>query len=154
NSNTDEVYNVMKDRFKEDYGIEVLNPMGFNNTYAMAVTKETADKYNLKTVSDLAKISSELVAGPTIEFANREDGLLGINKAYNMGFKTVKPIDGGLRYTALNSNETQVIDAFTTDGLIEQFKLTVLEDDKNFFPPYYAVPIINEKTLEKFPELR
>ncbi|GAA0083674.1 glycine betaine ABC transporter substrate-binding protein [Clostridium sp. CTA-7] len=154
NSNTDEVYNVMKDRFKKDYGIEVLNPMGFNNTYAMAVTKETADKYNLKTVSDLAKISSELVAGPTIEFANREDGLLGLNKAYNMGFKTVKPIDGGLRYTALNSNETQVIDAFTTDGLIEQFKLTILEDDKNFFPPYYAVPIINEKTLEKFPELR
>lgn len=154
NSNTDEVYNVMKDRFKADFGIDVLNPMGFNNTYAMAVSKETADKYNLKTVSDLAKVSGELIAGPTIEFANREDGLLGLNKAYNMNFKTVNPVDGGLRYTALNSNETQVIDAFTTDGLIEQFKLTVLEDDKSFFPPYHAVPIIKEETLEKFPELR
>ncbi|WP_195265486.1 glycine betaine ABC transporter substrate-binding protein [Clostridium sp. 1001275B_160808_H3] len=154
NSNTDEVYNVMKDRFKEDYGIEVLNPMGFNNTYAMAVSKETAEKYNLKNTSDLAKISGDLIAGPTIEFANREDGLLGLNKAYNINFKVVNPIDGGLRYTALNSNETQVIDAFTTDGLIEQFNLTVLEDDKSFFPPYYAVPIIKEETLEKFPELR
>jgi osmoprotectant transport system permease protein len=154
NSNTDEVYNVMKDRFKADFGIDVLNPMGFNNTYAMAVSKETADKYNLKTVSDLAKVSGELIAGPTIEFANREDGLLGLNKAYNMNFKTVNPVDGGLRYTALNSNETQVIDAFTTDGLIEQFKLTVLEDDKSFFPPYHAVPIVKEETLEKFPELR
>lgn len=154
NSNTDEVYNVMKDRFKADFGIDVLNPMGFNNTYAMAVSKETADKYNLKTVSDLAKVSGELIAGPTIEFANREDGLLGLNKAYNMNFKTVNAVDGGLRYTALNSNETQVIDAFTTDGLIEQFKLAVLEDDKSFFPPYHAVPIVKEETLEKFPELR
>lgn len=154
NSNTDEVYNVMKERFKEDYGIDVLNPLGFNNTYAMAVTKETAGKYNLKTISDLAKVSGDLVAGPTIEFANREDGLLGLNKAYNMNFKAVNPIDGGLRYTALNSNETQIIDAFTTDGLIEQFNLTILEDDKRFFPPYNAVPIIKEETLEQFPELR
>ena len=154
NSNVDEVYDTMKERFGNDYGIEVLNPLGFNNTYAMAVSKETAEQYNLKTVSDLANVAGELIAGPTIEFANREDGLLGLEKAYNMQFKSTTPVDGGLRYTALNSNETQVIDAFTTDGLIEQFNLVLLEDDKKFFPPYHAVPVIKEETLEKFPELR
>lgn len=132
----------------------MLNPMGFNNTYAMATTKEIAQKYNLKTTSDLAKESSNMIAGPTIEFANREDGLIGLNKAYNVNFKGVKPIDGGLRYTALVNNETQIIDAFTTDGLIEQFNLVLLEDDKRFFPDYYAVPIVKEETLKKFPELR
>ncbi|HDI3054992.1 TPA: ABC transporter permease subunit [Clostridium botulinum] len=154
NRDKDTVYNRVKKDFKERFGIEVLNPMGFNNTYAMATTKEIAQKYNLKTTSDLAKESSNMIAGPTIEFANREDGLIGLNKAYNVNFKGVNPIDGGLRYTALVNNETQIIDAFTTDGLIEQFNLVLLEDDKSFFPDYYAVPIVKEETLKKFPELR
>ncbi|BDB01551.1 glycine betaine ABC transporter substrate-binding protein [Clostridium botulinum] len=154
NRDKDTVYNKVKKDFKEKFRIEVLNPMGFNNTYAMATTKEIAQKYNLKTTSDLAKESSNMIAGPTIEFANREDGLIGLNKAYNVNFKGVNPIDGGLRYTALVNNETQIIDAFTTDGLIEQFNLVLLEDDKRFFPDYYAVPIVKEETLKKFPELR
>ncbi|APQ78224.1 ABC transporter permease subunit [Clostridium botulinum] len=154
NRDKDAVYNRVKKDFKEKFGIEILNPMGFNNTYAMATTKEIAQKYNLKTTSDLAKESSNMIAGPTIEFANREDGLIGLNKAYNVNFKGVNPIDGGLRYTALVNNETQIIDAFTTDGLIEQFNLVLLEDDKRFFPDYYAVPIVKEETLKKFPELR
>ncbi|GAB6168288.1 glycine betaine ABC transporter substrate-binding protein [Clostridium carnis] len=154
NTNADEIYNIVNKRFISDYKVSFLEPLGFNNTYAMAVKKETAEKYNLNTVSDLSNVSSELVAGPTIEFANREDGLLGLNKAYNMNFKAVKPIDGGLRYTALVNNETDVIDAFTTDGLIEQFDLKLLKDDKNFFPPYYAAPIVRLETLEKYPELK
>ncbi|MBE6052947.1 MAG: ABC transporter permease subunit [Clostridium sartagoforme] len=154
NSNKEEVYNVVKERFHSDYSLEVLNPLGFNNTYAMAVTQETAQKYNLKTVSDLSKVSDQLIIGPTIEFPNRDDGLIGLEKAYNMKFKDVKAIDGGLRYTALVNNETQVIDAFTTDGLIDKFNLVVLEDDKSFFPPYDAVTVVREETLEKYPELR
>lgn len=154
NSNKEEVYNIVKERFSKDYNIEVLNPLGFNNTYAMAVTKETAEKYNLKTVSDLAKVANELVIGPTIEFPNREDGLIGLEKEYNMKFKDIKAIDGSLRYTAVANNETQVIDAFTTDGLVEKMNLVILEDDKEFFPPYDAVTIIKEETLEKYPELR
>lgn len=153
NSDREEVYNIVQDKFKNDFELELLNPLGFNNTYAMGVTKETAEKYNLKTVSDLAKVADKLIIGPTIEFPNREDGLIGLEKAYNMKFKDVKPVDGGLRYTSLMSDETQVIDAFTTDGLIEKFDLEILEDDKNFFPPYDAVPIIREDTLKEFPEV-
>ena len=154
NSNKKEVYDIVKKRFIEEYNIELLNPIGFNNTYAMAVTKETAEKYNLKTVSDLAQVSKDLIIGPTIEFPNREDGLIGLKKAYNMDFKDVKAIDGSLRYTALVNNETQVIDAFTTDGLIEKFKLVILEDDREFFPPYDAITLIKKETLEKYPELK
>ena len=153
NSNTEEVYNIVKERFGEEYGITVLNPLGFNNTYAMAVTKETAEKYNLKTISDLAKVSDQLTLGPTIQFPNREDGLIGLEKAYNMKFNAVKPMETGLRYTALMSGESDVTDAFTTDGLIKKFDLVVLEDDKNFFPPYDAVTMVQKEALEEYPEL-
>ncbi|MCF0146898.1 MAG: ABC transporter permease, partial [Clostridium sp.] len=153
NSDKEQVYNTVSERFKSDYGIEVLNPMGFNNTYAMGVTKETAEKYNLKTISDLAKVANQLILGPSIEFINREDGLIGLEKAYNMKFKDVKPIEAGLRYTALVNGSTNVTEAYTTDGLIEKFNLVMLEDDKNFIPPYDAVTLVGEKALKEYPEL-
>ena len=127
--------------------------MNFNNTYSLAVTKDLASKYNLKTISDLAKVSKDLTISPTLEFVNRNDGLPGLLKAYNPEFKDVIAMDGSPRYTALLNNNSQVIDAFTTDGLLRKFNLTVLEDDKNFFPPYYAVPLLKQKTLEKYPEV-
>ena len=89
-----------------------------------------------------------------MEFANRMDGYLGLQKLYNLNFKNVKGIDGGLRYTALQNNETQVTDAFTTDGLLQKFNLKLLKDDKKLFPPYYAVPIVREDTLKKYPEIK
>jgi osmoprotectant transport system permease protein len=153
-SDPDEVYNIVKDAFKKDYNIEWLKPLGFNNTYALAVKQEFADKYNLNTISDLAKVSSDFDLGCTMEFANRMDGYLGLQKLYNLNFKNVKGIDGGLRYTALQNNETQVTDAFTTDGLLQKFNLKLLKDDKKLFPPYYAVPIVREDTLKKYPEIK
>ena len=153
-SNPDQVYNYVQKEFKKKYDIELLKPIGFNNTYALAVRQDTAKQYNLKTISDLARVSNGLIMGPTIEFPNREDGLIGLSKTYNMTFKDVKAVDGGLRYTALKNHKSDVIDAFSTDGLLEAFQLKVLEDDKNFFPPYYAVPIIKEETLKEHPELK
>lgn len=154
NTNPDEVYDIVNDRLRDEEGVEFLDPIGFNNTYGIAVKKETAEKYNLKKVSDITPISNELLIGPTIEFSNREDGLIGLNKAYNLNFKSVKAVDGGLRYTALMNKESDLIDAFTTDGLLDKFGLVVLEDDKNFFPPYYAAPLIRVDTLEEKPELK
>lgn len=153
NNNADEVYDIVNKRFREEFNIGLLEPLGFNNTYAIAVTQETAEKYNLEKVSDLVPVADNLMVGSTIEFANREDGLDGLNKEYNLTFKGSKPIDGGLRYTALINNDSDLIDAFTTDGLIDKFNLAVLEDDKNFFPPYNAAPLIRLDTLEKYPEL-
>ncbi|WP_045523924.1 ABC transporter permease/substrate-binding protein [Neobacillus niacini] len=152
-SDSDKVYDHVKKEFHEKFGIEMLKPLGFNNTYALAVRQDTAQQYNLDTISDLAKVSDGMIMGPTIEFPNREDGLIGLSKTYNLNFKEVKAVDGGLRYTALDNHKSDVIDAFSTDGLIEEFGLKVLEDDKNFFPPYYAVPIVKEETLKEHPEL-
>ena len=112
-----------------------------------------AEKYNIKTYSDLTKYSDEFVFSPTLAFENREDGLPGLTKTYNMKFKAVKSMDGSLRYQALTSGKAQVIDAFSTDGLLEKFKLRVLKDDKNYFPPYYAVPIVNQDIIEKYPDV-
>jgi osmoprotectant transport system permease protein len=127
--------------------------MGFNNTYVLAVTKETADKYNLKTISDMAKVADELTAGTTLEFLNREDGLLGITKVYNFKFKDTTGIDSSPRYLALINKKTDVVDAFATDALLKKFDLVSLEDDKSFFPPYYAIPLVREEVLETYPEL-
>lgn len=153
-TNPDKVYNFVEERFKKELGLQFLEPLGFNNTYAIATTKEISEKYKLKKVSDLNGISQDLLMSPTIEFANREDGLLGLQKVYDLNFKKISPVDGALRYTALINKESDLIDAFTTDGLIDKFDLTILEDDKQFFPPYYAAPLIRIDTLEKYPELK
>ena len=148
------VYDVVKADFAKNYGIELMKPIGFNNAYIIAMNKELAKKNNIKTISDLKKISSTLNGGFTMEFSNRSDGYPGLNKVYNLNFKSVKAIDGGLRYTALDKNETQVLDANSTDGLLQKFDLALLKDDKNFFPPYNPVPIVSTESLKKFPGLK
>jgi osmoprotectant transport system permease protein len=152
-SDMEEVYNTVKGDFKDLYGIDVLKQMGFNNTYVLAVTKETATRYNLNTISDLAKVGNKLRAGTTLEFLNRMDGIPGLTKHYNFNFKNSIGLDGSPRYVALTNEETDVVDAFSTDGLLKKFELVTLEDDKNFFPPYYAIPLIREEVAEEYPEI-
>lgn len=149
----EEAYDKVYKEFKDQFGLVFLKDFGYNNTYALAVKQETAEKYNLNSYSDIAKVSKNLRLGCTLEFAERQDGYLGLKDEYGMNFNSVKGVDGGLRYTAIENNECDVVDAFTTDGLLKVFNLKVLEDDKNFFPPYYAAPVIRQDTLEKHPEL-
>jgi len=153
-SDADQVYDIVEDYFKKNYGMQWLKPLGFNNTYVLAMKKEMASKYNINTISDLTKISNNINLGCTMEFANRDDGYPGLQKLYGLNFKTVKGLDGGLRYSSLENDETQVTDAFSTDGLLKKFDLKLLKDDKNFFPPYYAVPLVREDVLEKYPEIK
>lgn len=150
----DEVYKIVVDELKEKYNLLMLKPIGFNNTFTLCVTKETASKYNLKTYSDLAVVSKQLKLGAVFEILNRSDGIPNLTKIYNMEFKEMIGIDGTPRYTAIVNDEIQVTDAFSTDGMLLDYDLVVLEDDKEFFPPYYAAPIIREETLKKYPELR
>lgn len=148
-----EVYKVVKNDFKNKFNIEVLGLTKFNNTYTLAVRKDTADKYKLKTISDLAKVAKDLSFGTTFVFTNRKDGLPGLEKKYNFKAKSVITLDGAPRYIALNNHDVDIIDAFSTDGLLKKFNLVILEDDLNFFPPYYVAPIIRTEALEKFPEI-
>ena len=149
----EKVYNTVKSDLNSKYNIKVLDQMGFNNTYTLAVKQETANLYNLKTMSDLSRVSSNMVISPSLEFINREDGLNRVSSVYNYNFKDVIGIDGSPRYTALMNNESDVVDAFATDGLLKKFNLVVLEDDKFAFPPYYAIPLVRSDTLKEYPEI-
>ncbi len=153
NVTEEQIYDAVKAGYKEKYDLNVMDDWGFNNTYSLAVRQETADKYHLETISDLARVADQLTFTPTFEFSNREDGMLGLNRVYNMEFGEVVPMDGGLRYTAIDNKECDVIVAYTTDSMVHAYNLIMLKDDKNFFLPYHAVPIIRQDTLEKYPEL-
>ncbi|KJR48495.1 L-proline glycine betaine binding ABC transporter protein ProX [Desulfosporosinus sp. I2] len=133
--------------------LKLLNPFGFNNTYTLAVTQETAQKYGLNTFSDLANVSKTLILGCEFEFKDRPDGYPGLQKAYNMNFKDVKGMDHGIMYRSLTGGDVNVVDAFSTDGQLKVFNLKTLKDDKLFFPPYDALPVIRQDTLNKYPQI-
>lgn len=149
----DEVYNIVKDEFDKQFSIAWLKPFGFNNTYAIGVTEAAAAKYGLEKCSDLAAVGNELVFGAEHEFFNRQDGFDGFTAMYGINFKEVVKMNTSLKYQAIGEGKMDVTDPFATDGEIIQYKLKVLEDDKGFFPPYFAAPIIRKDTLEKHPEL-
>lgn len=154
NNDPDQVYEIVKRILDEEHNVYTSAPLGFNNTYIMSVKPETAKKYNLKTLTDLMKIAPELKLGCTMEFVQREDCLPLLETTFNTKFKEVSGLDASVRYTAIDSNQVDVIDAFTTDALLSKIGLTTLEDDTKFFPPYYACNFVREDTLEKYPELR
>lgn len=152
-SDMEQVYETVVKEYKEQFDLEVLKQMSFNNTFTLAVTQEMAEEYNLDKISDLAGIAGTLISGTTFEFSNREDGLSGLLKTYGFQMGKSLTLDAAPRYTALKNGEINVIDAFSTDGLLKKFNLKTLEDDKEFFPPYYAIPVIRADALEKYPEI-
>lgn len=151
---TQETYDYVKKECEEQFGITWLKPLGWNNTYVMSVKPETQEKYGLKTLSDLTAVSGELILGTDTEFPNRQDGLIGLKEAYEgLAFKEVKSMDQGLTYGALNNDEIDVNTSYSTDGRIAKYGFVNLEDDKNFFPPYYVTPIIRMDYAEANPEV-
>ncbi|MGI6025871.1 MAG: glycine betaine ABC transporter substrate-binding protein [Candidatus Scatomorpha sp.] len=153
-TDADETYRIVSEEFDKQFNIKWLKPLGFNNTYTLAVTNEIFETYRIETFSDLAAISENLVFGAEHEFFDRQDGFDGLVKTYGMKFKgEPKKMNVSLKYQGMGSGDIDVTDAFATDGQIKQYNLKVLKDDKNFFPPYYAAPIIRKEVLEKYPEL-
>lgn len=151
--NVDRVYETVKKDFKDRFNIDVLRQFHFNNTYTLAVRQETAEKYALKTFSDLISVAKDLRIGATLEFLNREDGLIGLQNTYGFTFGQNVGLDGSQRYVAIMNDSTDVVNAYSTDGLLKKFKLITLADDKHFFPPYYAMPIVRRGVLEAYPEI-
>jgi glycine betaine/choline ABC-type transport system substrate-binding protein len=150
---TGEVYQIVKSEYAEQFGLEWLQPWGFNNTYVLAVTQETADEYELEKVSDLEGVASELTFGATQEFLARPDGLPGLEEAYGIEFGDAVGLDPGLVYSAVDEGEVDVISAFATDGRIPALDLVTLADDQAFFPPYFAAPVVSQELLDESPEV-
>lgn len=151
--NPAELYSNVSKEYLEKYQIKWLGLYGFNNTYALAVNASLAQKYQLKTVTDLAKVSQGLTFGAEYDFYEREDGLKGLQKKYGLLFKNTREMDIGLKYDAIHSGQVDVINAFSTDGLLKKYELTVLQDDKEFFPRYQAATLVRSETIKKYPEI-
>lgn len=147
------VYDISKKDCSDKYNIDVMKPFNFNNTYVLAIREDTAQEYNLKSISDIIPFSDDLVFCGTIEFMNRLDGITGLTNTYKMRFKNSIAIDDAPRYIAIASKEVDIVTAFSTDGLIKKFSLVTLKDDRNFFPPYYAVPVMRHEVVESYPEV-
>lgn len=148
-----EVYEQARDGLAEQFNLVMLEPMAFNNTYALAVTQELADRYQLVTISDLKKMTTEIQAGFTLEFSDREDGYRGIQTLYQLQFPNLVTMEPKLRYVAVESGEINLLDAYSTDSELQQYALKVLEDDNNLFPPYQGAPLLRKETVEKYPEI-
>ncbi len=149
----DEVYDETKKGYEEEFNTTWLEPLGFNNTYALAIRKELAEELDVKTYSDLAKHASKLSFGADPEFFERGDGYDALIAEYDTEFAKQVNIDPDLMYLAAKDAEIDVITAFSSDARIKQYDLVVLEDDKKFFPPYYAAPIIRQAVLDANPDL-
>lgn len=139
------VYRRVAEQFHSRYGVRWLPPLGFENGYAIAVRRATADSLHLATLGDLARESSRLRAGLTPDFIGRADGLPGLERAYALHFKNVKALVPAVKYQALAASEVDVIDGYSTDGLIAKYDLVVLTDDRHFFPPYEAAALVSRR---------
>lgn len=149
------VLDTVRRAYRERWGLEWTEPLGFENTFAVLVRASTADSLELETVSDLAPHAGELRAGMGYEFVEREDGLPGLVETYGLEFRgTPRTMELGLLYRALAEGEVDVIAGNSTDGRIEALGLVMLEDDRAYFPPYEAAPVVRGAALEEHPELR
>jgi len=148
------VFSKVKDLYASRFGLEVLPTLGFDNTFAMVMRGSDARRLRLKTLSDAAAISSQLRLGVGYEFIERPDGYQGLAAKYGFKFaEAPRVMDLGLLYRALQNNQVDMVAGSNTDGLIAALDLVVLEDDRHYFPPYEAVPIVRRETLQRHPDV-
>src|SRR6201998_250486 len=149
------VYERVKKEYAERFGLEVTEPLGFENTFAMVIRGDDAKKFNLEKLSDITALAPKWRAGVGYEFLERPDVFNGLCERYNLKFgEKPRVMDLGLIYRALVDHQVDVVAGNSTDGLISALGLVALQDDRHYFPPYDAVPIVRRATLEQFPALR
>ncbi len=150
----DEVFATVSEQYEEQFGLTWLDEIGFNDSYALAVTRETADELGLVTISDLRDHAGEMTLATDNEFPDRQDGLAALDAGYGLEFGEVLPGPVDEMYGAIERGEADVITAYTTDGRLPDLDLVLLEDDQQVFPPYYAAPVVDGDLLESDPALR
>lgn len=150
----EKAWQAVRDGYAKDYKITWLKPTPFNNTYALALKEATAAELKMTTISSLAPKAPDWKLGCSVEFAGRPvDGYPGMAKHYGFKFGTVKPMDVGLMYTAVDSGDVDVIVAFATDARIGKVGLRVMEDDKLFFPSYNAAITVRDDIVKAHPDI-
>ncbi|MCO6048975.1 ABC transporter [Mesorhizobium sp. RP14(2022)] len=150
----DKIYDEVKSYYEKNFQVTWLKPTGINNGYAIITLPETAEKYKLKTLSDLGPVSKDLTFGAEAGFADRSDGLPGMKKVYDIQFKDfIIFAKLGIRFSAVTDKQVDLSYGFSTDWQIADSKLVVLEDDKNLFPPYYLAPVVRQDALKANPKI-
>jgi osmoprotectant transport system substrate-binding protein len=149
------VLETVRRLYASRYSVVVAQPLGFENTFAMVVRGDDARDLHLATLTEAARYAPQWRLGVGYEFEQRPDGLAGLSTAYGLKFAAApRTMDLGLLYRALNAHQVDMIAANSTDGPIKAFGLTALEDDKHYFPPYQAVPLVRAEALERWPQIQ
>jgi osmoprotectant transport system substrate-binding protein len=150
-----QVYARVKQLYQSRFGLAVLPPLGFNNTFAMVMRGDDARRLGLTKLSELSSVAGQLRLGVGYEFLERPDGYQGLVRAYDLKFaEAPRVMDLGLLYRALQNRSVDIVAGNNTDGLIAALGLVVLEDDRHYFPPYDAVPIVRPETFDRYPQSR
>ena len=146
---------TVKELYAQRYGVAVERGLGFEDTFAMVVRGEDAKRLGLKTISDVVEMKEPMRLGVGYEFESRPDGLAGLEAAYGLRFAGApRTMDLGLLYRALAAGQVDIVAGNSTDGAIRSLGFTVLADDKHYFPPYEAVPLVREDSLRRWPEIQ
>ena len=148
-----QTYHIVKQQYEQRFNLTWLKPFGFSNAQTLAVRQDFAKRHHLTNLSELARISQRLLIAAPAEFLKRPDGLPGLRKIYGFTFKKILLMEPNLMYQAIANNDVEVIEVFTTDGRIVAYHLVPLQDNKYFYPPYYAAPVIRAATLKAHPEI-
>jgi osmoprotectant transport system substrate-binding protein len=149
------VLETVRRLYAQRYNVTVAPPLGFENTFAMIIRGDDARRYNLRTLSQAAQYTPQWKLGVGYEFEQRPDGLPGLSKVYGLKFDgPPRTMDLGLLYRAINASQVDMIAGNSTDGPIQAFGLTVLEDDNHYFPPYQAVPLVRDDALRRWPQIK
>ena len=149
------VLDTVRRLYQQRYQVVATEPLGFENTFAMVMRGQQAQDLHLTTLSQAAQYSPQWKLGVGYEFEQRPDGLPGLQQTYGLKFKgDPRLMDLGLLYRALNGQQVDMIAGNSTDGPIKAFHLAVLQDDKHYFPPYQAVPLVRQAALDRWPQLR
>lgn len=149
----EEMMEKLKEEYEEQFDMTWVGLYGFNNTFAVAVRKEAAEEYKLKTTSDLAGVSDQLVFGGNPDYIEREDGFGLLCETYGLDFKDVRDIDIGLKYEAMEQGDIDVTNGFTTDAQLSRDDVVVLEDDKHLQVNYFCSTVVRKDALEQYPGL-
>src|SRR3981189_1759833 len=145
------VYSRVKQLYSDRFHLEVTEPLGFENTFAMVIRGDDAKNLHLQKISEIAPIAPQWRAGVGYEFLERPDGFRGWSERYNLHFaESPKVMDLGLIYRALVDHQVDIVAGNSTDGLIDSLGLVALADDRHYFPPYDAVPMLRHTTLARF----
>lgn len=146
-------YLTVQRGFRDQFDLEWLEPWGFNNTYALALRKETVEKLGLETISDLKEHEDTLRVGVSHEFLSRQDGFPGLEKVYGLELSHIRGLEHSLAYQAMANENIDVTDAFSTDGELLRYDLELLIDNRSLFPPYQGAPVVRGEVLRARPDI-